>query len=433
MSTTTSRRPPTVYAIDFGTTNSLCAAANEDEVFDPIPLDVRAPDPTILRSVFFFPDAKTVFYGAEALHEYAAHGMQGRFIRSVKKHLPSRAFVGTNIHDRPMNLEDLIGAFLGAIRRRADAHFGAEVKRVVLGRPALFSDVGEDDRFAEYRLERAARIAGFEEIRFCPEPIAAAASFRERLTERRLVLVGDFGGGTSDYTLMYLGPEPFDPDDVLAIGGVSVAGDRLDGALMREHVASELGADVTYRVPMGRNLLTMPSMLRARLCSPADLTILASRDVMAFLADVERWSLGPDDTRRMEQLFVLIEDAQGFALFEAIEKAKRRLSKHEEARVRFTYPGIDIDVPVTRAELEADTAKETAAILDALDATLARAGAAPADVELVCLTGGTARVPHVARALADRFGAEKLTRTRAFHSVIGGLARRAQAMARGAR
>ena len=117
---TTSQRPPTVYAIDFGTTNSLCAAANEDEVFDPIPLDPRAPDPTILRSVFFFPDAKSVFYGAEALAEYAAHGMQGRFIRSVKKHLPSRAFVGTSIHDRPMNLEDLIGAFLGAMRRRAD-------------------------------------------------------------------------------------------------------------------------------------------------------------------------------------------------------------------------------------------------------------------------------------------------------------------------
>ncbi len=423
---------PTVYAIDFGTTNSLCAAANEDAVFDPIPLDARAPDPTILRSVFFFPDASSVFYGAEALAEYAAHGMQGRFIRSVKKHLPSRAFVGTNIHERPMNLEDLIGAFLGAIRRRADAHFGAEVRRVVLGRPALFSERDDDDRFAQYRLERAARVAGFEEIRFCPEPIAAAADFRERLSERRLVLVGDFGGGTSDYTLMHLGPEPFDPKDVLAVGGVSVAGDRLDGALMRDHVARELGADVTYRVPMGGNLLTMPTMLRARLCSPADLTILSSRDVMAFLRDLERWSLGPDDARRMAQLFVLIEDAQGFSLFEAIEGAKRRLSEHEDARVRFAYPGIELDVPITRAELEAATRAETAAILGALDATLARAGARPEDVDVVCLTGGTARVPHVARALRERFGAEKLTRTRAFHSVIGGLARRAQAYARGA-
>ncbi|MCB9596341.1 MAG: Hsp70 family protein [Sandaracinaceae bacterium] len=422
--------PPTVYAIDFGTTNSLCAAANADRVFDPVPLDPRAKDPTILRSVFFFPDAKTVFYGAEALAEYAAHGMQGRLIRSVKKHLPSRAFVGTQIDERPMNLEDLIGAFLGAIRRRANEHFGADVRSVVLGRPALFSEVEDDDRFGEYRLERAARIAGFEQVRFCPEPIAAAADFRERLTERRLVLVGDFGGGTSDYTLMHLGPAPFDPSDVLAVGGVSVAGDRIDGALMRDHVAACFGAEVTYRVPMGRNLLTMPTMLRARLCSPADLSILQSREVMSFLKDVERWSLGPDDAKRMEQLFILIEDAQGFSLFEAIEQTKRRLSRHEAARIRFTYPGIEVDEAVTRHELEHSSANETAAILGALDATLERAGATPEDVEILCLTGGTARVPHIARALTERFGEDKLTRTRAFHSVIGGLARRAQAFAR---
>jgi len=436
---TTHSSPPTVYAIDFGTTNSLCAAANEHEVFEPIPIDPGAADPTILRSVFFFPNASTVYYGAEALKEYTEHGLQGRFIRSVKKHLPSRAFVGTNIDERPMNLEDLIGAFLGAIRRRANEHFGADVRSVVLGRPALFSEVEEDDRFAEYRLERAARVAGFEQIRFCPEPIAAAADFRASLEERRLVLVGDFGGGTSDYTLMHLGPEPFDPKDVLAIGGVAVAGDRFDGALMRGHVASCFGADVTYRVPMGRNLLTMPSMLRARLCSPADLSMLQAREVISFLRDIERWSLGGDDARHMEQLFVLIEDAQGFSLFESIERAKRALSASEKTDIRFRYPEADgSDVPaaidvcerVTRAEFESDSERETQAILGALDDTLARAGVEPSEIDIVCLTGGTARVPHVARALEARFGHEKLTRTQALHSVIGGLALRARDFAR---
>lgn len=422
---------PTTYAIDFGTTNSLCAAASADGVFEPVPLDPHASDPTILRSVMYFPSAGEVFYGAEALAEYTAQGMQGRLLRSIKKFLPSRAFVGTSVFDRPMNLDDLIGAFLGAIRRRANAHFGVDVTRAVLGRPALFSEDEADDRFAEYRLERAARAAGFEEVRFCAEPIAAAADFRERLHERRLVLVGDFGGGTSDYTLMHLGPEPFSPSDVLAIGGVSVAGDRIDGAIMREHVASCFGADVTYRVPMGNNELTMPAMVRARLCAPAELSLLQAREVMAFLRDVERWSLGGDDRRRMDQLFILLEDSQGFALYDAIERAKRRLSEAEHARVRFEYPGIDVDESLTRAELVRDTEAETGAILGALDATLERAGVVADDVDIVCLTGGTARVPHIARALSDRFGADRLAHTRAFHSVIGGLALRAQSWARG--
>src|SRR5687768_7446711 len=103
---------PLCYAIDFGTTNSLLAAANERAVHPPIALDPLAPDPTILRSVLYFPDAAHCHYGADALAQYTAQGMQGRLMRSVKKFLPSRSFIGTYVDDRPLNLEDLIGAVL---------------------------------------------------------------------------------------------------------------------------------------------------------------------------------------------------------------------------------------------------------------------------------------------------------------------------------
>jgi len=185
--------------------------------------------------------------------------------------------------------------------------------------------------------------------------------------------------------------------------------------------------------------LTMPSMLRARLCSPADLSLLQAREVITFLRNVEQWSLGGDDARHMDQLFVLIEDAQGFSLFEAIEEAKRALSATTETAIEFRYPAgqraaepgeIDVHEPVTRAAFEKSSAPETAAILAALDDTFARAGVRVDDVDIVCLTGGTARVPHVARALEQRFGSEKLTRSGALHSVIGGLAERARAFAR---
>src|SRR5262245_53855682 len=98
---------PLVYAIDFGTSNSLLSAATPDEVFAPIPLDAGATDPTILRSVMFFPNAQKAFYGTQAIAQYIENQGQGRLLRSIKKHLPIRSFIGTWIDDRPANLEDL--------------------------------------------------------------------------------------------------------------------------------------------------------------------------------------------------------------------------------------------------------------------------------------------------------------------------------------
>src|ERR1700704_5763981 len=99
---------PTYYALDFGTSNSLLAAANEARTWEPIPLDPRASDPTILRSVLYFPNAERCYYGEEALRKYAENGLEGRLLRSIKKHLPSRSFVGTYIDDRPMPVGDLV-------------------------------------------------------------------------------------------------------------------------------------------------------------------------------------------------------------------------------------------------------------------------------------------------------------------------------------
>src|SRR5262245_6684935 len=256
---------PEVYAIDFGTTNSLLAAADARRVVAPIALDPSARDPTILRSVLYFPNATRCFYGSEAIAEYTAAGGQGRLIRSVKKHLPSRSFVGTHIDERPMNLEDLIGAFLGEMRARANRFFDADVKRVVLGRPARFASDDADDGHAQYRLELSARIAGFEDGSFCPEPIGAARELRSPLAREEIVLVGDFGGGTSDFSLLRMHAGEFKSEDVLAIGGLSVAGDAFDAALMRKHIGKHFGTEVTYQVPFGSNVLTMPPALMEKI------------------------------------------------------------------------------------------------------------------------------------------------------------------------
>jgi len=423
--------PPTVYAIDFGTSNSLLAAANEDQVFPPVPIDPRATDPSILRSVLYFPNANRCYYGEEALLRYTENGLEGRLLRSIKKHLPSRSFNGTCIDERPMLIEDLIAALLREMRVRADTYFCTEVNRVVLGRPARFCDDLLDDKFAEHRLRSAAKKAGFAEVHFLPEPIAAAREFGAGVGDERLVLVGDFGGGTSDFTIMHVGKKRFERSDVLAIGGVAVAGDALDASIMRHHVARHFGAEVVYKVPFGANVLRMPKPIIEQLCSPANLSILRRQDVAAFLRNIRSWSVGPDDREKLDQLRVLVDDAQGFSLFEVIERAKRALSTVTDADIVFTYPCIDVREHVTRAGFEAASRRETDTILRCLDETVGAAGVRAGDLDLVCCTGGTAKVPRIAGEMRARFGEERVRAWKSFHSVVEGLAVHARSLARG--
>lgn len=418
---------PEMYAIDFGTSNSLLAAASRDATCPPIPLDDRAADPSVFRSILFFSDDARWSYGAAALGDYVAEGQRGRFIRSVKRFLPVASFNDTRIGSRKVLLEELVGMFLREMRVRANAHFGGvDVRRVMLGRPARFSDDDELDQLAESRLRRAAQFAGFEDIHFCPEPLAAAYDFGSTRPGANTFLVADFGGGTSDYTVARLDPTQADALDVLAIGGVAQAGDAFDGALMRHGIAQHFGSKVRYQVPFGNNWLHMPTPLMERLCSPADICILDRRDVLDFLKGVRAGSASDEDKERVDQLLVLIEDGLGFQVFEAIEHQKRELSKHESATFKYEYPGIDIEETMTRAHFEEASSRVSSSILTRLDQTLERAGIAASDIDRVCSTGGTAKVPVIKHGLETRFGAHKLQALSSFHAVIQGLAERAK-------
>jgi hypothetical chaperone protein len=420
---------PTVYAIDFGTSNSLLAAASRARVFEPVPLDPSAPDPTILRSILCFPDAGGVHVGVEALREFVEHGGEARLLRSIKHHLGVRSFRGTILRGRLVSAEDLVATLLRQMRVRADAHFGAEVTAVLLGRPVHFD--GEDDVFAEARLRKAATLAGFEEIHFLPEPVAAARAFGAVAEREEVALIGDFGGGTSDFTVLRIGPRPLERRDVLAVGGVAVAGDALDASLMRAPVSRHFGAEVQYRMPFGKNVLRMPRGVMQYLCSPAHLSMLQRRDIATFLADVRQGSLTDDDRRRIDQLTTLVDDTQGFHVFEAIERGKVALSSAEKAEIRFSHPGIELRERVTRKAFEEGSRREVDEILACLDGTVAASGVAPADIGVVCCTGGTAKVPRLAAEIRRRFPAARLEQFKGFHSVVEGLAQAARELAPG--
>ncbi len=416
---------PSILAIDFGTSNSLVAAAGENVLYDPIPLDPGASDPTIFRTLLYFPNQNKVYYGSEAVSQFVINQSDGRLIRSIKRQLPNRSFVGTFIENRPFNLEDLIALFLKEIRIRAGNHFQMDFTRAVIGRPARFSSDDIDDQYAQTRLNEAAKRAGFTSVEFCPEPLAAAYEFRSQIDKTQNVLVGDFGGGTSDFTVIRIGKQHFSPSDVLAIGGIAVAGDALDGAVMRRHISPFFGANVEYQVPFGTNVMRMPSHLIAKICSPADISFLAIQDAKEFLRTVRKWALTEEDRERMDRLLILIEDKVGFEVFEKIEKAKRELSEQLQTHVKVDYPGLEFDLPMSKSQFDEASHDQVQAILDKLDETVAMSGLKACEIDVVCCTGGTARVSAIHQGLVDRFGEEKLQKRAFFHSVVKGLAQRA--------
>jgi hypothetical chaperone protein len=418
-----------VFAIDYGTSNSLLAATDGVVTTEPLPLDQGATDPTIFRSVLFFPHGNLCYYGNEAIDQYGEHQASGRLIRSIKKYLPSESFLGSWIDDRVVKLEDLIGIFLLEMRKRASAHLEADFDRVLLGRPAKFSDDIVKDKLAEYRLRKAAEFAGFKQVDFLPEPLAAAFELRKRLTQTKTVLVVDLGGGTSDFTVIRIGPESFKDSDVLAMGGVSVAGDVVDGEFMKLMLAPYFGSRVRYRVPLGRNFLEMPRSLLNHICSPADIAQLRRSDYLEFFRNVQKWAPRAEDKAKLDRLFALVEDQLGFQLFEEIDRVKRVFSNDESARFVFDYPGIDLDLEIARVDFEAFVSEPSERILKVMDDVIAASQVRHDEIDLVYCTGGTSKLRTIQRGLRARFPDEKIVKNNFFHSVIEGLVARAGELA----
>lgn len=410
-----------VLGIDFGTSNSLAGAWRDGKRVEALRLDPYAPDPTLLRTLLYFPHADQCFYGQEAIQKYLENEMEGRFFRSFKSHLPNRSYLGTFLENRVLTLENLVGQFLLEIRKRAEEQLGQSVDSAVIGRPARYSMDVMEDEFALHRMKKAAEFAGFKNFEFVPEPLAAAFDYRRQLTTEKKVLIGDFGGGTSDFTLIRMGPYAFKKDHVLGLDGCSLAGDAMDSLFMSQKLSEFFGAQARYKVSMGRNILTMPPSVMTRLNQPAHTVHLKEKETYEFIRDVQKGAIDTIDREAIERLLVLVEDQQIFSFFEQIEKTKRGLSEQDRSDFQFDYPSLEIQMQFERGHFEhwAGPAKEK--IFAALDQCLAQAQLHSGQVDLVCLTGGSAQIPMIRQEFERRFGAEKLQTQSHFHSVLSGL------------
>jgi hypothetical chaperone protein len=421
--------------LDFGTTNSALAWTDADGGTHLVRFTARAGPLETFRSVLYFDrgedgeEALSTRSGAAAIERYLdSEEKNGRLIQSLKSFLASRRFHSTSIFGRAWRLEDLVALILGSVREEAEAALSAPIRHVVVGRPVRFVRAADEDdeELALRRLTASLRNAGFANVSFEYEPVGAAYHYESRLEQDELVLIADFGGGTSDFSLLRVGPGRGDPDarrgSILGHAGVPVAGDAFDGKLVRHLVAPRLGRGAEFRSVFDR-VLPVPTWIYSQLERWHHVSFLKSKRTLEILLDLRREALEPE---KLEALLKIVEGDLGYLLFRAIERTKRELSDRPETRFRLEHEDLAIEAHVTRSAFEGWIAEETAAMARAVDDLLARARVAAREVDRVFLTGGSSFVPAVRQIFEDRFGSGRMRFGDEFTSVANGLALRAR-------
>jgi len=420
-----------ILAIDFGTSNSLVGCVYNGQKQMALPIDEHSSDATLMRTLLYFPEPDICYYGQDAIQKFLDNDLEGRLFRSFKAHLPNQGYLGTVFNNRVLTLEVLVGLFLLELRKRAEKILGEPVEKVVMGRPARYSMDAIADGFALHRMEKAVKYAGFKEVQFVPEPLAAAFDFRRHARGEKIILIGDFGGGTSDFTVMKIHPNQFSNQDVLSIEGCPHAGDSLDSVFMSNKLNEYFGAKTKYRLPMSSNVLSMPPAIMMRLNNPAHIVHLKDKESYEFIKEVEKCALTTKDVKNLNRLFALIEDNQIFPFFEHIEKSKRDLSLNSSAQFSFDYPDVEIEENFSIQQFTNWSEDIRYHIFQALDRSLLQSGLKPEQIDLVCLTGGTSKVPLIRSEFERRFGRDKLQTQTEFHSVTSGLVEVADLWAQG--
>ena len=365
--------------------------------------------------------------GPQAIEQYLAAETKGRLIQSPKSYLSSRTLKGTEVFGRRMTLEDLIARILRDLRESAQQQFGAKIGTVVVGRPVQFvgAETGDDNDFAVERLKRAFHLAGFEHVEFELEPVAAAHSYEAGLDHDELILIADFGGGTSDFSLLRVGPRVRQhgrtPKDLLGNAGIGLAGDAFDAKIVRHLVSPALGMGSSAR-SMNKILPAVPVWVYKKLEHWHHLSFLRTNSTMNMLRGSLATALEP---HQIEALIHLVQEDLGYELHRAVQKTKCALSAGVSAEFRFSDGIVDITTRVDREEFEGWIAEELARIESCVDSLLSVSGVSRADVDVAFLTGGSSFVPAVRRIFEKRFGADRIRAGNEFTSVARGLAIRA--------
>jgi hypothetical chaperone protein len=419
--------------LDFGTTNSSIAIADKAGEVGLARFTHSGGTTESFRSLLYLERHReggrtTIksWSGPRGIDQYLNADDKGRLMQSLKSFLSSRSLTTTEVFGRRFELEALIARMLRDIRTEAEVQFGIKIRAAVVGRPVRFvgAESMADDSFAVERLERALHVAGFEEVSFELEPVGAAYYYESGLDHDELIFIGDFGGGTSDFSLLRVGPSVRkrgrESRDVLGNEGVTLAGDSFDARIIRHHVSPALGAGTLWK--SGSKLLPVPKWVYFKLERWHHLSFLKSPETLNMLQSVATLALEPE---KLRALLYLIRHDLGYQLHRAVQRAKVTLSQAENTVFRFVDGDTELEAELTRSDFEAWISEQLREIEGCADAVLAKAGVEAREVDRVFLTGGSSFVPAVRRIFESRFGAGRIRTGDEFTSVARGLALRA--------
>jgi hypothetical chaperone protein len=440
--------------IDFGTSNSGVAVSDGRQV-RILPLDERNLTPEVVKTILYITRDEKTYIGQEAvelyyrqnvnrirryvkkwvgeieyhggdmfymtdLYAYVDEMMPGRLMQFLKTALRSNDIEGTQVFDRYYTITEIVSIYLRHMKERAERVLGETIDGVTLGRPVKFAHTAELDKKAQETLRQAAQMAGFEQVDFEMEPVAAAMFYELSLARPQNVLIFDFGGGTLDITIMRLG-EPRGRT-VFANGGIDVAGSDFDRAIIRKRMLKHFGKGV---VDGNHDVIELVDAV-------ADWQTLPELSVPRARARLNQAITAGQAPVRLRALEALIFNDLAFSFYRAVEGSKIELSSQGASVVQLEDKDISIWELYTRAQFESDIRKYRQKIETVVLETVAASGLDMEEIDAVVKTGGSSNIPLFSEMLADLFGREKVKQSSAFSSVTAGLGLRAAERARGA-
>jgi hypothetical chaperone protein len=410
--------------IDFGTTNTVVSIIDSHNQAQLATFAFEGEELVAFRSALSFhadpddPGARVVEAGPWAIDAYMEEPIETRFIQSFKSYAASPQFQETRVIGRRYAFEDLLSAFLLRLRAHAPGTLTRMPPRVIVGRPVEFAGANPDASLALRRYQTAFERLGFSEVLYAYEPVAAAFFFARELADDAVVLVGDFGGGTSDFSIVRFHHEGGGIGaTALANAGVGAAGDSFDYRIIEALVSPELGRGSSYRA--FDHVLPIPNRYFTAFAKWEQLALLRASPDMRDMRRLRRDALEPEKIARLVEI---LDGNHGYHLYQSVSRLKEALSVAEHARFRFEAGSVSLDKAVARSDFEGWIAPELAAIERALDQALDRAALRPGEIDRVFLTGGSSFVPAVRRLFAERFGVAKLEGGAELVSIASGLA-----------
>ncbi|KQY19741.1 Hsp70 family protein [Rhizobium sp. Root482] len=409
---------------DFGTTNSVLAASHGDTTQSLRFTSAAGTTDTMRTALSFTKHAKLgaaavrIEAGQAAIQQFIDNPGEARFLQSIKTFAASPLFQGTLIFARRNSFEDLMAAFLTRIADYAGEGWQQDYGRIVVGRPVRFAGSSPDEALALERYDRALSSFGFPEVHYVYEPVAAAFYFAQNLKKDATVLVADFGGGTTDYSIIRFESHAGRLTAVpIGHSGVGVAGDHFDFRIIDNVVSPLIGKGSQFR-SFGK-LLDVPSGYYANFGRWNQLSIFKTLKDFTDLKQLVRSAVEPE---KLEAFIDLVDHDEGYPLYQAISATKMRLSSEEETEFFFPALGEKSRQRVRRQDFESWIAPDLARIEAALDEVLTTTNTPPAGIDKVFLTGGTSFVPAIRRIFENRFAHDRIESGGELLSIAHGLA-----------